>query len=430
LYLRDNLTSGAYRKNTTINYEFKGKIYHPGPNRCWKTTKEGLDKLTELNRLEATDNSLYYVRFLDDFPVAEISNCWLDTSSSFMPDKIYVVQTARKVIERCILLTTDPGDLVFDPTCGSGTTAVTAEQWGRRWITCDTSRVAIALAKQRTMTSKFDYYELAYPLEGIASGFRYKTVPHITLGSLATSEPSTQETIYDQPYIDQSKVRVTGPFTVEAVPAPVVQPLDTLDKTAVSDFSITRSGETLRQNEWQDELLKTGIRGKGGQRINFTRVEPLAGMRYLNADAETKEDNPQRVVISFGPEHAPLEQRQVEMAIEEAQALVPKPKIVVFAAFQFDPEAAKDIDETNWPGVILLKVQMNADLYTADLKKKRSSNESFWLIGQPDVDLRKNMNNTWQIEVLGFDYYNTKTGTLESGGSEKISMWMLDSFLG
>ncbi len=427
LYYRDNLTSGAYRKNTTIDYVFQGKTYHPGPNRCWKTTKEGLDRLVELNRIEATNNSLYYVRFLDDFPVSEISNCWLDTSSSFMPDKIYAVQTSRKVIERCILLTTDPGDLVFDPTCGSGTTAVAAEHWGRRWITCDTSRVAIALAKQRIMTSKFDYYKLAHPKEGISSGFEYNTVPHITLSSLAKDESPIQETLYDQPIKDSSKIRITGPFTVEAVPAPIVESLDNLNTSTINGSSIARSGETLRQNEWQEELLKAGIRGRGGQRITFSRIETLAGMRYINADGETKESNPQRVVISFGPEHAPLEQRQVEMAIEEAMLLVPKPNIIVFAAFQFDPEAAKDIEEINWPGVVLLKVQMNADLYTEDLKKKRSSNESFWLVGQPDIELQKNENDTWQIHVLGFDYYNTVTGILDSGGSDKIAMWMLDT---
>jgi adenine-specific DNA-methyltransferase len=136
-------------------------------------------------------------------------------------------------------------------------------------------------------------------------------------------------------------------------------------------------------------------------------------------------------VISFGPEHAPLEQKQVELAIEEAQTLVPKPKIIVFAAFQFDPEAAKDIDETDWPGVTLLKVQMNADLLTEDLKKKRASNESFWLIGQPDIVLKKikagDDKGNYQIEVMGFDYYNTKTGTIESGGNEKIAIWMLDT---
>ena len=217
------------------------------------------------------------------------------------------------------------------------------------------------------------------------------------------------------------------PFTVEAVPAPVVSTLDDLEKgEQVADSSVARSGETQRQSDWRDELLKTGIRGKGGQRIEFSRVEPLPGTRWLHADAETKEDSPERVVISFGQEHAPLEQRQVGLALDEAETLRPKPKIIVFAAFQFDPEAAKDIDETNWPGVTLLKAQMNADLLTEDLKKKRSSNESFWLIGQPDIEeeriTTKDHKGKWRISVNGFDYYNTKTGAIESGGSDKIAL--------
>jgi len=121
----------------------------------------------------------------------------------------------------------------------------------------------------------------------------------------------------------------------------------------------------------------------------------------------------------------------VELAIEEAQTLVPKPKVIVFAAFQYDPEAAKDIDETNWPGVTLLKVQMNADLLTDDLKKKRSSNESFWLIGQPELELEqiaKGKNKgKYRVIVHGFDYYNTKTGNIESGSSDKIAVWLLDT---
>jgi adenine-specific DNA-methyltransferase len=197
-----------------------------------------------------------------------------------------------------------------------------------------------------------------------------------------------------------------------------------------ADQSIARSGETQRQADWRDELLKTGVRGKAGQRIVFSRVEPLPGTRWLHVDAETKEDKPQRVVVSFGPEYAPLEQRQVELALGEAETLRPKPKIVVFAAFQFDPEAAKDIDETKWPGVTLLKAQMNADLLTEDLKKKRASNESFWLIGQPDVELEKigtgEHKGAYRVTVNGFDYYNTKTGTIESGGTDRIAMWMLD----
>lgn len=193
-------------------------------------------------------------------------------------------------------------------------------------------------------------------------------------------------------------------------------------------------------------MLRAGIRGKGGQMIYFSRVEPLSGTRWLHADAETKSADksqlvpdemfaPKRVVISFGPEHAPLEQRQVEQALEEARKLVPRPQLIVFAAFQFDPEAAKDIDELNWPGVTTLKAQMNADLFTEDLKKKRTSNESFWLIGQPDVVLRKVKIKSkdkykielWEVEVKGFDYYNTKTGQIVSGGAAQIATWMLDT---
>jgi len=175
--------------------------------------------------------------------------------------------------------------------------------------------------------------------------------------------------------------------------------------------------------------LQTGIRARNKQVIKFSRVEPLTGTRWLHADAETKEDKPQRVVISFGSAYAPLEQRQVARALDEAFNLVPKPKIVVFAAFQFDSEAAKDIDETNWSGVSILKVQMNTDLLTEDLKKKRSSNESFWLIGQPDVELKKikkgEHEGQYQVEVSDFDYYNPKTGAIESGGIERIAVWML-----
>ena len=409
-----------------------GKKFIPPVGQHWKTTVEGIKRLYEKGRILFSENSIRYLRFSDDFLAKAITNIWLDTVIGSQ-EKEYIVQTSTKTIQLCVLMTTDPSDLVFDPTCGSGTTAYVAEQWGRRWITCDTSRVALTLAKQRLMTALFDYYELAHRSEGVSSGFKYKTVPHITLKSIANNEPAAEETLYDQPYIDNSKVRVTGPFTVEAVPAQAVKALDEIASPSARndvervDVSIARSGETLRQSEWRDELFKTGIRGKGGQYINFSRVEPMGGTRWLNADAETKGDKQERVVISFGPQHAPLEQRQVALAIEEAQLLVPKPSIVVFAAFQFDPEASKDIDETDWPGVTLLKAQMNADLLTDDLKKKRSSSESFWLIGQPDVKLVRIEDGKYQVEVLGFDYYDTRTGNIDSGGTDKIAMWMLDT---
>jgi adenine-specific DNA-methyltransferase len=429
--LRSQSGAGASIKIGGSEYKIKSGSF--------KTNQSGVDNLAKANRLEVYGQSPKYIRYLADFPYERLDNMWNEQMSE--QNKDFVVQTSTKVIQRCVLMTTDPGDLVMDVTCGSGTTAFVAEQWGRRWITCDTSRVAITLARQRLMTSIFDYYELAHPNEGVDSGFRYETVPHITLKSVANNEPPAQETLQDQPHIDMGKTRVTGPFTVEAVPAPMVKSIDEIDEPEKSiksaDESIARSGETLRQSEWRDELMRTGIRGKNGQMILFSRVEPLPGTRWLHADAETKPNDRgastvqevpvQRVVVSFGPEYAPLEQKQVELAIEEARSLVPKPKIIVFAAFQFDPEAAKDIDETNWPGMTLLKVQMNADLLTEDLKKKRASNESFWLIGQPDVQVRKIDKGRYSVKVGGFDYYNTKTGQIESGSAEKIAMWMLDT---
>ena len=470
------MSSSGYTPSCIFPFEFEGKTYELAQGKSWRTTEPGMRRLAQSNRLYPTGNYLNFVQRHDDFSVMPINSNWGDVYTEM--SKQYVVQTAQKVVQRCILMTTDPGDLVFDPTCGSGTTAYVAEQWGRRWMTCDTSRVALVLARQRLMTAVYDYYELAHPDEGVGSGFRYKTVPHVTLRSIANNpdiEPgmtrdqidaaiarnSTQETLYDQPHVDRAKTRVSGPFTVEAVPAPAVKGLDDIggvseepddaaqelaDATPRGDEA-ANEGETVRQGEWLDELLRTGIRGKSGQYIRFARLEPLPGspgLRAVHADGETlpNDDGPasiregaaeasQRVVVSFGPEHAPMEQRQVDRAVQEAQLLVPNPRIIVFAAFQFDPEAAKDIDETQWPGVTLLKAQMNPDLLTDDLKKRRASNESFWLIGQPDVELRPIRSGDdagkWLVDVRGFDYYNTKTGDLESGGEDRIAVWMLDT---
>lgn len=421
IYRRSPLTSASSSESTLIPVEYKGKIYRPGRGG-WKTGEKGFEFLKQANRLEAYGETLAYVRYAEDFPYFPISNAWTDTASGgYGADKIYVVQTNLKVIARCMLMTTDPGDLVLDITCGSGTTAYVAEQWGRRWITCDTSRVAITLAKQRLMTATFDYYKLAHPEQGVGSGFVYKTVPHITLKSIANNEPPATETLYDQPEIDKGKVRITGPFTVEALPAPVVQPLDD-----VSDWD---EDSTAKQTSWRDQLLATGIMGRGGSRLEFSRVEPLSGTKFLQAEAETKEDVPRRAVICFAGETKPMDSRMVSMALDEVETLRPAPKLIIFAAFQFDPEAAKDIDELNWPGLTILKAQMNTDLMTEDLKKKRSSDQSFWLVGQPDVELipDKRSKTRYKVKVNGFDYYDVKKGTVESGSTSRISMWMLDT---
>jgi len=328
-------------------YNFQNKDYYPPKGTQWKTSyPDGLDKLKKENRLQVEGNNLRVRLYPEDYPVMAINNLWDKIGAA--SNKIYVVQTSEELPKRCMLMSTDPGDLVLDITCGSGTTAFVAENWGRRWITCDTSRISIALAKQRLLTANFDFYELAHPNEGIGSGLKYKTVAHVTLGSIANNEIAQEETLYDQPFSDSKRQRVTGPFTVEAVPAPVARSFDDVETDAgfEADNSISRSGETLRQDEWRGELLRTGVRAKGGKIIEFTRVEPLSGTRFLQAEAETKEDNPKKVVVCFGLEHAPLEQRTVELALDECSTLRPKPDIILFCAFQFDPEARKDIEET------------------------------------------------------------------------------------
>jgi adenine-specific DNA-methyltransferase len=186
IYRHDNLTSQGAAAST-VPFEFEGTTYHPGANRHWTTTVERLDRLRQTRRLAApTRDSLAYVRYLADFPVGELTNVWTDTQTgAFTDTKVFVVQTNTKVIQRCLLMATDPGDLVLDPTCGSGTTAVVAEQWGRRWITIDTSRVALSLARQRLLTAKYDYFRLNDASAGIVSGFALRSVPHITPKSIA-----------------------------------------------------------------------------------------------------------------------------------------------------------------------------------------------------------------------------------------------------
>ena len=504
----------------SVDIPFQGKNYKLSPNAHWKTSPDGIKRAVKASRIQSTTNSIQFRSFIEDFPISITHNLWTDTiTGSFNEDKVYVVQTNPRIIERCMLMTTDPGDLVLDPTCGSGTTSVVSERWGRRWITCDTSRIAVTLAKQRLMTSSFDYYELKYPNEGLKGGFFYETVPHITLKSIANNPdidqiydrlhpkveealvalnktlvaqpPQTykvteggrkgevldfskkaellewevpfeapedwdvaqtealeklhqariamqkqmdeaiaahadQEILYDKPIINKNRLRISGPFTVEAVPFPTVKALDEAEALDEADVSIARTGESGRKHDWMAELAKTGIRGPNGQMINFTDLDLLPYDKEMqNIHAVGHLDNGDRVVVSFGPEHAALEQRQVANAMNEAGNLFPLPKMIVFCAFTFDPEAAKDIDAIK--GITALKAQMNTDLLTEDLKKARSSNQSFWLMGQPDVEVHKLKDGKYQVEVLGFDYFDTVKGELISGGKSKIAMWSLDT---
>ncbi len=206
VFRQGDLTSQSGVDKTRYTVEVAGHAFRPHP-RVWATSEAGMGRLLLANRVTPLARTLAYIRFFEDFPVIPHTNLWTDTSSSAGAEKTYVVQTHPRVIERCLLITTDPGDIVLDPTCGSGTTAYVAEQWGRRWITIDTSRVALALARARIMGARYPYYLLADSREGqlkeaevartapsgkptygdIRQGFVYQRVPHITLKSIANN---------------------------------------------------------------------------------------------------------------------------------------------------------------------------------------------------------------------------------------------------
>ncbi|MDP2858891.1 MAG: DNA methyltransferase, partial [Bacillota bacterium] len=269
-----------------------------------------------------------------------INNVWQDTSTGqFTDPKLYVVQTPTKALERCVLMTTDPGDLVLDPTCGGGTTAYVAEQWGRRWITCDTSRVALALAKQRIMTATFPYYELAYPEQGVDSGFRYSRdgcgiVPHVTLKSIAQDLPPEEEILYDRPDIDKRKVRVSGPFTVEAIPTPAIEdptesPIaqwESLEPDARQD-DIARRGHAAADESTNfilnmiESLRKDGLTRVGGGSLRFTRLNPIPSAGVLQAEGEIDLGDGQTrlFAVSFGPRYGPVTMAQVEEAVQHSR---------------------------------------------------------------------------------------------------------------
>jgi len=450
--------------STTFEFEFQGKRYHPGVNRHWKTTLEGLQKLIKADRLFASKNSLRQKRLPTDFPWSELSNIWTDTiMGSFHEDKRYVVQTSPKVIQRCALMTTDPGDLVLDPTCGSGTTAFVAEQWGRRWITCDTSRVALALARTRLMAAKFPYYLLADSPEGlqkeaeligklppphqteqdIRKGFVYKRVPHVTLKSIANNpdihEGMTQaeidaaianhadtETLYDQPYEDNKRVRVCGPFSVESLSPHRV--LSTADENMDGRVS---GPEGLQQQDFAtmilDNLKKAGVQNtRKAERLTFDRLDPYAGAWLQAAGEYTGADGkPRRVAISIGPEHGTVGPQQVKEAAKEAVQGVGFDMLVV-CGFAFDPHVAEEVKR--YGKLTVLPAKMNPDLAMGDeLLKKTGAGNLFMVFGEPDVEITRQKDGQIVIEIKGVDVYDPTTGQIRNASTDDIACWFIDT---
>lgn len=406
-------------------YEYEGKVYYPSKGNHWKANYPvGMDRLKALNRIAPTPNSLQYVRYYDDFPCMAVSNLWTDTGTgSFLDDKIYVVQTGTKAIQRCLLMTTDPGDLVLDPTCGSGTTAYVAEQWGRRWITMDTSRIALNIAKKRLSMAVYPYYELFdKETKNIRQGFVYKQVPHITLKSLANNEPAETEILYDQPNEDKTRMRVSGPFTVETLQNFKITPPEALEQH--QDES---EENRLFTQRIFDHLQANGIRnGDRTQQAIFHGLETEAGP-YLHAHGYYKDANGEERLTYFhiGPKFGTVSKQAVTMALREFRSKnqTEGASWLVILGFSFEDNINEK--DYNLGTYQVSKVRMHDDLMQDGLLKKDRGAGSFITIGEPDIELLREGDNC-HIEIRGLDIYDPIRDDVKARSVEDIAYWEMD----
>lgn len=470
-------------QTTVFPIEVEAKVYQPSKGG-WKTNTAGAKRLLDADRLLGIGNTLTYVRYLDDFPAFPINNFWDDTvTSGFSDPKMYVVQTNQKVIERCVLMATMPGDLVLDPTCGSGTTAYVAEASGRRWITIDTSRVALALARQRLMGARFPYYYLRDTEDGrlqeqrasgkpvppaltsgdIRQGFVYERVQHITLKAIANNPDIVEgmtrseidaaikrhaeyEYLYDKPYEDKSKVRVSGPFTVESLsPHRSLSFGDEPVPATAGPAATAAEGASFEQTILEN-LGKAGVQnGKTNQRISFASLEPYAGT-YIQAvgerlggtDIDSAEGpRPLRVGIAIGPQYGTISPSFVKAAALEA-IRADGIDLLCILGFAFDPQATQVADDAVQQGfsiegerqmgkVHVLFVRMNSDLLMGEDLKKTGAGNLFTVFGEPDIELRETDDGRFEVELRGVDVYDPSTGEIRSNDTSQIALWMIDT---
>ena len=424
-------------------FEFGGKVYRPGANSHWKANyPAGLERLVAAGRIHTARNSIQYRRFASDFPYKERGNLWTDTlTGSFTDEKTYVVQTNPKVVERCLLMTSDPGDLVLDPTCGSGTTAYCAERWGRRWITIDTSRVPLALARQRLLTSTFDFYQLREPSRGPAGGFEYRRrqnrrgeevggiVPHVTLESIANDAPAKEEVLFDRPEKDGDVTRVSGPFCVEAtIPAPVDWEgdgeEDSGEAVAVDAHAkhVDRMIEVLRRSP----VLRLG----GGHTVILSRVRRPARTMSLSAEARVEGENgetgEQTAAIVFGPENGAVSQTLVFEAARESYAKGYGHLYVIGFAIQPDARGLVEASEEAI-GVPATYVQASMDLLMGDLLRNLRSSQIFSVCGLPDIRLRRLAKGDYRVELSGLDVFDPATMDTDHREGRDVPAWFLDT---
>ncbi|MFN5028822.1 MAG: site-specific DNA-methyltransferase [Burkholderiales bacterium] len=459
-------------------YTHKGTVYDCGANRHWKTSSPtGLDRLAAAQRLVGLASQLNYVRYLDDFPATPLTNVWTDTGSagfSSADPKIYVVQTDSEVIQRCMLMTTDPGDLVLDPTCGSGTTAYVAEQWGRRWLTIDTSRVPLALARQRLLTATYPWYELKDDAAGPGGGFVYKRkqnnkgeeiggiVPHVTLKSIANNEPPAEEVLVDRPEEVRGVTRISGPFAFEAtIPNAVDVGSENETQVGAGDSSQnalkTPADAGVLDAETQPtsfvdrllEILRKSpvVRLGGNKSVTFKNLRRPAKTLSLSAEGLVLNGEDKPVAFVFGPENGAVVEKLVFEAAKEAFAKSYTHLYVV--GFAIQPNARSLIETCDEVvGIAATYVQATPDLLMGDLLKNMRSSQIFSVCGMPEIALRKvdapkteeairanvskakasERDEQWYaVELIGLDVFDPVTMKVDHRSGKQVPAWFLDT---
>jgi adenine-specific DNA-methyltransferase len=437
LYNPDNIQSqGAASEPQPFTFE--GKTYLPGGNSHWKAGyPDGMDKLAASGRIHVAKNSLRYRRYADDFPFQQTGNIWTDTiTGNFTDDKVYVVQTGVKVVERCMQMATNPGDLVLDITCGSGTTAYVAEMWGRRWITVDTSRVPIALARQRLLTSTFPWFKLKNPSHGPEGGFIYERkrnkkgeeigglVPRITLKSIANDEEPKMEVLIDRAEVSDKITRVCGPFTVEAtIQAAMTLEDDTTNPTPDTFDNprafLDRMIEVLRQS-------KT-LQLPGNVTLQLEAISPLADREYLHAEGVAKNGSDKRIAFVFGPEDGAIGSEYVFNA--HTEALQQGFQQLFLFGFAIQAKAREMLEKLKVPTTY---VAVTPDVVMSDLLKTTKGSEIFSITGLPDVSLElageeKDGTPLHRVVIKGLDIFRPDTMETDEVEAENLPCWMLDS---
>ncbi len=540
--------------------EVNGKVLFPPKSHGWAEEEDGMKKVNKAGRLTGINPSRMYKLYLFDYPISLIHNTWSDVLSE--QNQVYVVQTTQRIVDRCILMATNPGDIVLDPTCGSGTTAYVAEQWGRRWITIDTSRVALALARTRLMAAKYPYYLLSDSPEGvkkeaeisgqvppeyetggdIKKGFVYKRVPHITLKSIANNgeidtihekwqarlEPvrkkinelavknweewdiprsleeamerdkgldsrlrgndkanvkeldsrlrendkeksgndkikakelikewwelrrqrqaeiddsiarnADTETLYDQPYEDKKKIRVSGPFTMESlsphrrlsVDEKIQRREDGLVLEDVPGVKIQAQergpddfGRMIIEN-----LRKAGVQNTyKNERLKFDTLDVFPG-EWLQAagDYTEKDGSTKTAAVCIGPEHGTVSPDLIKEAAIEAVKGAGFDTLIV-CGFAFDPIVSEEAK--HYGRLTILPAKMNPDLAMGDeLLKKTGAGNLFMIFGEPDIEIRRLPDDQLQVEIHGLDVYDPTTGQVRSSSTDDIACWFIDT---